>query len=84
MVQGMDAFGGRGGEHVRQVLAQEQTDFITRGAVPLNQNHRYKFTRCARPRRCAKIPMIVTRPQEVRPMNAVSAMGAPRSPRSSG
>ena len=77
VVQCMDALGRRSGEHVREVFVQEQADIITRGAVPVNRNHRYKLTRCAHQHPCAKIPLIVNRLKEVRPMNAVSVMGAP-------
>jgi hypothetical protein len=41
----VDAFGGRGGEHVRQMLAQELVDVAARGDVPGNVNYRFKFTR---------------------------------------
>jgi hypothetical protein len=73
----MDAFGRRRGEHVREMLAEELADVTAGGAVPVNGNHGPKSTCCARLPRCAKIPLIVTRLQEVRPMNAVSVMGAP-------
>lgn len=40
----MDAFGRGGGEHVRQVFAEELMDVAARGVVPVNGNHRAKFT----------------------------------------
>ena len=80
MVQSVHAFGRRGGVHVGQVFTQEQLDVVTRGVVAVNGNHRSKFTRCGPCGRCAKIPMIVTRTEEVGPMKAVSVMGAPSQP----
>ena len=44
MVQRVDAFGRRGGEHVSQVFAQELMDIVARGVIPVNRNHALQFT----------------------------------------
>ena len=49
VVQGMDAFGRRGGEHVSQVLAQELVDIPAQRVVPVNGNHRTPIYRAALP-----------------------------------
>ena len=59
---------------------KELLDIAACGVIPVNGNHRPQMYPLRGVVRCAMIPVIVTRPQEVRPMKAVSVMGAPSQP----
>jgi hypothetical protein len=69
----------QGGGHAR--VTEDGISKCTLGGVPLHcvrqVNCNQLDTDCAPRRWCGIIPVIVIHRQEVRPMNAVSAMGAP-------